>query len=199
MATNKFKIKLGLGGRSELAGLTIFMKEFEDTLKRVASVSSDMRPVWAIVKTEIFDGISEIFDEEGLPGEPWKPLNRRYAAKKRAEVGDRGILVYTGVMKASIQVERETSNSLKITAKDPKAPLHHFGGPIPGGKGTMPRRPFMFISDESQKRIIFFLSGIYKQALNNKNVKSHSRISRTNATPFSMIPVRTPKQRFPKE
>lgn len=171
--TKKHRVVLALGGKSTITGMTVFFKEFTETIRKVASVSRDMRPIWQVVQREVMAGIDEIFEsegKEGLPsGESWPPLKSRYAAKKKQEVGDRKILVYTGVMQASIQVERMTSNSLKITARDPKAPLHHFGGKIPGGKGTMPRRPFMFISDDTQKTIMEALDTTYTMAMNNEN------------------------------
>jgi len=168
--TKKKTVELALGGKSITTGMTIFFKEFKDTIEKVAKVSRDMKPIWRVVQKEVMAGIDEIFEKEGsLQEGDWPKLKERYAKKKKEAVGDRGILVYSGVMQASIQVERMTSNSLKITAKDPKAPLHHFGGKIPGGKGTMPRRPFMYMTDDTQKRIIEALSTTYTMAMNNKN------------------------------
>ena len=170
--STKKTVELGLGGKSITAGMHIFFGEFHEILKKVSKVSSDMRPIWKVVQSEILAGIEEIFESEGKEGLPagkdWPPLNKRYAAKKKSEIGDRKMLVYSGTMKASIQVERMTSNSLKITARDPKAPLHHLGGKIPGGKGTMPSRPFMFISDETQQRIMGALNTTIQMALNNE-------------------------------
>lgn len=171
--TRKSTIRLAVGGKSEITGLTIFTRDLLESIKKVVSVSTDMRPIWKIAKAEIMAGIDVIFESEGKeglpPGESWPPLNRRYTARKKMELGgERGILIYSGVMHSSIQVERETSNLLKITARDPKAAIHHYGRSIPGGKGQMPRRPFMVITDEAQQKITDALNAIYDAAMRNE-------------------------------
>jgi phage gpG-like protein len=161
--TKNFKVKFRLGGASEFEGLNLLMTELRETIAKVSKVSSDMRPLWKVVEAEVLAGIDKIFKTEGDEiGHSWPKLNNRYAKKKRDEGRDRGILIYTGVMKASIRVGRQTNNAIKIVTDDPKAPIHNFG------RGDMPWRPFMSITDEAQKNIIEAFDVVYTKAMNNE-------------------------------
>ena len=156
--TENFKMKLVLGvtGTGQKTQESKFFKRVDSTLQKLGKQFKDMGPIWNEIQALVMGEISRTFEEEGknlYAGMAWPPLNPTYAKRKRQEVGPRGMLVYSGVMKASIQVERKTNNSLKITAKDPKAKIHHYGGKIPGKEGTIPARPFMILTKEAKKGI----------------------------------------------
>ena len=187
--TKNFKVKFRFGGSSETEGIKMLTTELLETVAKIQSVSSDMRPIWRVAEVEILAGIDEIFRTEGDEiDHPWPKLNNRYAKRKRQEGMNRGILIYTGVMKASIRVSRETNNAIKIVNSDPKAPLHNFG------RGDMPWRPFMAITDKAQRNIVDAFNVMYQKAMNNeKYSRNDVRRPSSSATPFSMTPVRKPK------
>ena len=72
---------------------------------------------------------------------------------------------------------------MKLTARDPKARIHHFGGQVtsPSDKTgkpttvTIPARPFMYMSSNTINAILQMLDGYTQQGLEGKTprVKTH--------------------------
>lgn len=171
VGSTKNTITLGVGGRGEIAQTTRWFDDMQTQLLNAKrDLGGDLRPIWDEASKIILAEIDEGFETSGHSlGRPWKPLNENYARKKAEAIGDQPILVYTGAMRSSVGVERSTENSLKITAKDPKAPKHQFGD------GRIPARPFMVISSETVDEIMNMISELAENSLRGVPAKPKSR------------------------
>ena len=152
----RMDLVLGVTGTGQKVQESKFFKRVDKTLQKLGKQFKNMGPIWNEIQALVMSEINRTFEEEGknlYAGMAWPPLNQTYAKRKREEVGPRKMLVYSGVMKASVQVERKTNNLLKITARDPKAKIHQYGGKIPGKQGTMTKRPFMILTKEAKRGI----------------------------------------------
>ena len=168
--TRKATVTLAVGGRGEITQLSAWFEELDRSIQMLKrNLKGDLTPLWKEAQPIVMSEINKIFETEGQDVDnsslKWPPLNKRYAARKKMAVGNRKMLVWSGVMKASIVVERKTPNSLKITARDPKARLHHFGLKPPGAQHPLPARPFMYLTRDAQEAIMLIVSGMADAAL----------------------------------
>ena len=171
--TRKSTIRLAVGGRGEITQLATWFEDLDRSIQLAKQhLEGDLTPVWKEAQRLIMADINKLFETEGQDVDDsslkWPPLNKRYAARKQQQVPGRKMLTWTGVMKASIVVERRTPHSLKITARDPKARLHHFGLKPPGAQHPLPARPFMYMSMDSINDIMIMLGDMAKDALDGR-------------------------------
>lgn len=167
--TRKSTIRLAVGGRGEIAELSAWFEDLDRVLQLAKRhLKGDLTPIWKAAQGIVIADINNIFETEGQDLDSslkWPPLNKGYAARKKQQVGNRKMLVWSGVMKASVVVERVTNNSLKITARDPKARLHHFGLKPPGSQYPLPKRSFMILTKNAQQAIVSIVEDVIDQIL----------------------------------
>lgn len=78
-------------------------QQAEQMMRGLVAGVEDFTPVWPKVEQLIMNMETEQFESEGeYGGEKWEPLNDSYAEYKRRSGGDQGILVSSGVGRASL-------------------------------------------------------------------------------------------------
>ena len=197
MAKNNFTVKLVVGGRSEITDASEFYQVLDDIFNKAYDLGADMQPVWRDAEEIVMSEIDEIFSSEGTVGfgGGWPQLNPKYHEWKKKALGgrDRGMLIFYGVMKASIGVERKTPNMLKITASDPKARYHQFGINPPGSRGDLPARPFMYLTPDAVRGIVRLVSGRIEDILNDRKTSRRSDFVKKNLKKGVIHPSKRPR------
>lgn len=80
--------------------------QVERTLLRFGEWASDMRPAWRAIRDDFVEAEREQFDTEGRYGSgDWAPLSPAYAAWKATARPGRPILVFDGLLRASLTDE----------------------------------------------------------------------------------------------
>jgi phage gpG-like protein len=200
--TETFRVELGLSQRQKPQDADRFHKRLSSQFDKAQKELGNLSQLWPEIYDVIMSEIDKTFEREGgnLPGSmKWKPLRPGYAKRKQQDVGSRGILVYSGVMRASIRQERRTPNLLKITAFDPKATIHERGLKIPGKKSRMPRRQFMVLTKEAKLEIGKILNEAVQAALEDRKrrrVAEKSHVFRTFAATPIPEAIREKKKRL---
>ena len=98
--TTTVHIAMGVGGRGEITQLSSFFKELNDALLKTKKAVGNMTPIWKVVEDLIIDDINHLIESSGKNVRSsalrWKALNPRYKERKKAAVGDKPILVWSG-------------------------------------------------------------------------------------------------------
>lgn len=169
----KFTIKTAVagarGGVEELSDI----ETLRGVMNLVRQITYDLKPVWERIAPIIVDSIQNRIDESGK-GEAieWEPLSQKTIKKKEMmgyeDVANKPLLM-TGEMRDSIRVTKSTTFDLRVTATDPKAYKHQYGGtgsdPETGNEFDIPPRPFMHMSPNITKRVFDELLGFVNDAL----------------------------------
>lgn len=113
----------------------------------VAKVKQPEKMLRTIVLPLMYQDVMAHFKNEQGPTGPWQ----RLSAKTLKRRGDNArILQDTGVLRGSFQrgVEGTTGNLAFIGSAVGYSPTHQFG------RGNIPARPFLWLSDDAKQRII---------------------------------------------
>jgi phage virion morphogenesis protein len=132
-------------------------KEFQLIIKKLDEVQ-DTTPVMARIAGMLRDFVEDNFKAEGRPVK-WKPLSKKYAARKQRLYNSKSILQLSGDMANTIQ-ESAGRDYAKISSNLAYAAIHHFGGEITSTtkKGKMrkisiPARPYMLITEDDKAEL----------------------------------------------
>lgn len=109
---------------------------------------NDWRPAWRRLAPHMAAGIAENFQTQGgAIGESWPPLTDRYVTRKARGGGGRATLVLSGKLLAEATspqgVVSMTGIALRFGTSIPYSRAMNFGFTPKGGRGGVPRRPFM--------------------------------------------------------
>lgn len=146
-----------------------WLRDFKD---RIANAGEYLKAVYATIG---FRDIMDHFDREEGPSGKWRrrspATQRRYARIAAGELAtDPGVarsaynpsnklLQLTGDMRKSIlpgNADIKTQTSILVFANDPKSGRHDRGEEAivgPSGAGRIPKRPFMWLSNETKKEM----------------------------------------------
>ncbi|MCK5506329.1 MAG: phage virion morphogenesis protein [Thermodesulfovibrionia bacterium] len=175
-------------GAGQFTQLSSWFKDLNEALIMAKKSVGDLTPIWKEAEKIIKQDINQLFDSSGKnvtsSALRWPALSKNYKKRKAAEgKGTQPILVWHGTMRDSIDTDRITSNSLKITARDPKARIHHWGL-VTHSKTSrtgkmisvqMPRRAFMYMSSEAIDEILLMISDYTGQALEGRKPRIRKR------------------------
>ena len=127
------------------------LKKIQQKLKVTAEKLQNLKPYWQSVGMYVQgQTIKERFNKEQSPdGSKWKPLSpsRVKQRRKRHKSGNMKILQDTGELRRSIAYEAN-EHSVRIGSKLKYAHTHQFG------RGKIPARPFLGVTDKEKKHII---------------------------------------------
>lgn len=117
-------------------------------LSRFTEQMRDLRPFWTTAFQDQFykDQLAN-FESQGKYVGGWPPLSPRYAAYKSRVRPGRPMMVFNGVLKASLTspgaryaVFKPQAQSVIIGTSDPKAMAHQLG------RGRLPRRQILWLA-----------------------------------------------------
>lgn len=133
----------------DLAETTRYLRDVADNLSGTRGLMRDLAEV-------LLTGVEEAFlQQEGPGGTPWKDLAASTIEERKAAGTWPGqILQRTGQLAASLQ-PFSSSTAAGVTTNHPGAALQNFGGTsdMPPGPAAVPARPFLYISDQTEKEI----------------------------------------------
>jgi phage gpG-like protein len=160
-------IALGVGGRGEITQVARQFEQIQALFRSISRRAGTLDPLWDEVFKIVEGDIQHRFDteakEETSSSRKWKGLAKSTKRLRKSRGTWPGlILTETGKMRESIQITRQTNKSIKITATDPKAPVHHFG------LGGMPRRPFMYMNPDTLRKIHTLLNDHLEGIINER-------------------------------
>jgi len=122
-----------------------------DVLNRLTQAGTDLELVFEDIGKYLEQSHTQRFDDQQAPdGTPWKPLNRRYQARKKKNPGL--ILVLEGYLGDTLSYEA-SPDSLAFGSNLPYAATHQFGDESRG----IPARPFLGLSGDDEVEIMQIL------------------------------------------
>ncbi len=133
-------------------------EEIKKKLTELADLTSDLKPLFRVLRQTILAAIDDNFETEGTAsGDKWEELSNGYKAKKVKEYGeDKKILEASGDLRTSF-IGKVTSNDLTIGSPKEYAAVHNFGYE----ERNMPKREIIRFSDQQIEDIVFELHWWY--------------------------------------
>ncbi len=138
-------------------------EEIKKKLTELAELTSDLKPLFRVLRQTILSAIYDNFDTEGTAsGDKWEELSKDYKARKVKEYGeDKKILEVSGHLKTSF-IDQVKSDSLTIGSPEDYAAVHNFGYE----DRNIPKREIIRFSDQQIEDIVFEIHWWYL-----KNIK----------------------------
>lgn len=144
----------------------------ESMRARASNLTPAMKKIGSLVKNE---SLGNFKNQSAPDGTPWKPLsmatriaramrlsggkgirNKNGSTKKGAQriIGSAQALLDTGVLRASVQVQEVTSQSVTIASRLKYSAIHQYGGMAGRGKKvTIPARPYLGVNTQMRTDI----------------------------------------------
>ena len=129
-------------------------EEIKKKLTELAELTSDLKPLFRVLRQTILAAIDDNFDTEGIAsGDKWEELSNDYKIKKIKEYGaGKKILEASGDLRTSF-IGKVTSNNLTIGSPKEYAAVHNFGYE----ERNIPKREIIRFSDQQIEDIVFEL------------------------------------------
>lgn len=133
-------------------------EEIKKKLTELADLTSDLKPLFRVLRQTILAVIDDNFETEGTAsGEKWEELSDNYKIRKIKEYeAGKKILEASGDLRTSF-IGKVTSNDLTIGSPKKYAAVHNFGYE----ERNMPKREIIRFSDQQIEDIVFELHWWY--------------------------------------
>lgn len=133
-------------------------KEIKDKLEELYEYTSDLKPLFRVLRQTILAAIDDNFETEGTAsGDKWEELSNDYKIKKIKEYGaGKKILEASGDLRTRF-IGKVTSNDLTIGSPKEYAAVHNFGYE----ERNIPKREIIRFSDQQIEDIVFELHWWY--------------------------------------
>lgn len=132
-------------------------KEIKDKLEELAELTSDLKPLFRVLRQTILAAIDDNFTTEGTAsGDKWEELSEKWVAERIKHGKFSKILQYDGDLRTSF-IGKVTSNDLTIGSPKEYAAVHNFGYE----DRNMPKREIIRFSDQQIEDIVFELHWWY--------------------------------------
>ena len=138
------------------SGIEIDLGGVPDRLNDVSDGVRDLSPLMSDFEDILLSGVEEAFRLEEGPDGPWARLAESTIEDRKRENKWPGDILQrsAGGLAASVQGESDATSASVFTNKR-YGPIHQFGGTsdMPPGPANVPARPFLSISDATQREL----------------------------------------------
>ena len=132
-------------------------KEIKDKLEELYEYTSNLKPLFRVLRQTILAAIDDNFTTEGTAsGDKWEELSEKWVAERIKHGKFSKILQYDGDLRTSF-IGKVTSNDLTIGSPKEYAAVHNFGYE----ERNMPKREIIRFSDQQIEDIVFELHWWY--------------------------------------